>query len=196
MSLRLLARARRRAEVEALDVEFVDGDAEALPFDGASFDVVASVFGAMFAPDQERAAGELARVCRSGGRIGLVSHTPEGFIGQLFKTNARHVPPPAGLRSPIAWGTEARIEELFDGAIADVRFERRHMVFRHESPVAYLRYWERYYGPILKSFEAVGPDGRAALEADLLDLIARFNRAEDGTMVVPSEYLETVITRR
>jgi ubiquinone/menaquinone biosynthesis C-methylase UbiE len=191
----LLERARLRADAEGLDIEFVEGDAEALPFADGSFDVVSSVFGAIFAPDQDRTALELARVCRAGGRIGLVAHTPDGFIGQLFKTNARHVPPPAGLRSPIQWGTEDRLHELFDDRIAGMRVVRRQMVFRYRSPEAYLDYWRRYYGPTLKSFEAVGEAGRAALETDLLDLIARFNRAGDGTMVVPSEYLEAVISR-
>ena len=191
----LLDRARRRAEAEALDVVFVEGDAEALPFEDGSFDVVTSVFGAIFAPDQELTASELARVCRPGGRIGLVAHTPEGFIGQLFKTNARHVPPPVGLRSPIQWGTEERLRELFGGPSAEIHVERHQMVFRYPSPEAYLTYWRRYYGPTLKSFEAVGDAGRASLEADLLDLIARFNRADDGTMIVSSEYLEAVISR-
>ena len=136
------------------------------------------------------------RVTRPGGRIGLVAHTPEGFIGQLFKTNARHVPPPAGLRSPIQWGTEERLHELFGGAIAEIRFERRHYVFRDRSPSAYVQHWRRYYGPILKAFEAVGDGGEGALQTDLLELIGRFNRAEDGTMVVPSEYLEAVIVTR
>ncbi len=192
----LLERARLRAEAEGLEAEFVEGDAEALPFEDASFDVVASVFGAMFAPNQEQTAGELARVCRAGGRIGLVAHTPEGFIGQLFKTNAKHVPPPAGLRSPVQWGTEERLRELFGNAITELRAEKRHYVFRYRSPEVYLEYWRRYYGPTMKTFEAVGEAGRAALEADLLDLIARFNRANDGSMIVPSEYLETVIVRR
>jgi ubiquinone/menaquinone biosynthesis C-methylase UbiE len=192
----LLDRARRRAEAEGLEIEFVEGDAEALPFDDGSFDVVSSVFGSMFAPDQERTASELARVCRPGGRIGIVAHTPDGFIGQLFKTNARHVPPPAGVRSPLQWGTEERLRELFGGAIAEIRTEKRQYVFRDRSPQAYIEFWRRYYGPTLKSFEAVGEAGREALESDLLDLIARFNRADDGTMVVPNEYLETVIVRR
>lgn len=192
----LLERARRRTDAEGLEVEYVEGDAEALPFEDGRFDVVSSVFGAMFAPDQERTASELARVTRSGGRIGLVAHTPDGFIGQLFKTNARHVPPPAGVRSPIQWGTEERLRELFADSIADLRVEERHFVFRYASPEAYLAYWRRFYGPTLKSFDAVGDAGRAALEADLLELIARFNRADDGTMVVPSAYLEAVIDRR
>lgn len=192
----LLERARRRSEAEGVDVSFVEGDAEALPFTDGSFDVVTSVFGVMFAPDQDRAAGELARVCRSGGRIGLVAHTPEGFIGQLFKTNAKHVPPPAGLRSPVLWGTEERLRELFGGAAAGIRSDKRHYVFRYRSPAAYLDYWRRWYGPTMKTFEAVGDAGAAALERDLVELIARFNRTEDGTMVVPSEYLETTIVMR
>lgn len=192
----LLERGRRRAEAEGLDIEFVDGDAEQLPFADGSFDVVSSVFGAMFAPDQVRTAGELARVTRPGGRIGIVAHTPEGYIGQLFKTNAKHVPPPAGVASPILWGTEERLRELFGDTIGELRIERRHYVFRDRSPKHYIEYWRRYYGPTLKSFDAVGADGREALEADLLDLIARFNRADDGTMVVPSEYLEAVIVKR
>jgi ubiquinone/menaquinone biosynthesis C-methylase UbiE len=192
----LLIRARRRAEADGLEAEFVAGDAEDLPFVDGSFDVVSSVFGAMFAPDQERTARELARVSRSGGRIGLVAHTPEGFIGQLFKTIARHVPPPAGLRSPTLWGTEDRLAELFRDSIAEIRSVKRTYVFRYRSPQDFLRYWRRFYGPTLKAFEAVGEDGSKALQTDLLYLIAKYNRATDGTMVVPTEYLETVIVRR
>jgi ubiquinone/menaquinone biosynthesis C-methylase UbiE len=190
----LLERARRRAEAEGLTIEFVEGDAEALPFPDASFDVVSSVFGSMFAPDQERAAAELARVVRPGGRIGVVAHTPDGFIGNLFKVIAKHAPPPAGLRSPIQWGTEARLRELFIGKIADLTAEKRFYTFRDRSPAHFIEYWRSFYGPTLKAFETVGESGREALEADMLELIGRFNAAQDGTMVVPSEYLETVIS--
>ncbi len=192
----LLDRARRRAEAEGLAIEFVEGDAEALPFEDGVFDVTSSVFGSMFAPDQEKTAGELARVTRSGGRIGVVAHTPDGFIGNLFKVIAKHVPPPAGLRSPIQWGTEARLRELFIGQIADVKVEKRFYTFRDRSPQHFVEYWRMFYGPTLKAFDAVGDAGRAALEADMLDLIGRFDRAEDGSMVVPSEYLEAVIVKR
>ena len=192
----LLDRARRRAEAEGLEVEFVEGDAEALPFADGSFDVVSSVFGAMFAPNQEQAASELARVARSGSRIGVVAHTPDGFIGNLFKVIGKHVPPPAGLRSPIQWGTEARLRELFGDAVAELRVEKRHYVFRDRSPAHFVQYWRRFYGPTLKAFETVGDAGREALEADIVELIGRFNRADDGTMVVPSEYLEAVIVKR
>jgi ubiquinone/menaquinone biosynthesis C-methylase UbiE len=192
----LLDRARRRADAEGVEAVFVDGDAEDLPVDDESFDVVASVFGAMFAPNQERTAAELVRATRVGGRIGLVSHTPEGFIGQLFKVIAKHVPPPAGLRSPILWGTESRLRELFGDAIAELWLEKRFYTFRSRSPQTFVDDWKRWYGPTLKAFDAVGQDGAPALESDILDLIARFNRATDGTMVVPSEYLEAVIVRR
>ena len=192
----LLDRARRRAEAEGLAIDFRDGDAEALPFADGSFDVVSSVFGSMFAPDQEKTASELARVARSGGRIGIVAHTPDGFIGNLFKVIGKHVPPPAGLRSPIQWGTEARLRELFIGQIADITVEKRFYTFRDRSPERYVDYWRTFYGPTLKAFDAVGESGRSALEADIVDLIGRFNRADDGTMVVPNEYLEAVIVKR
>jgi len=191
----LLERARRRRDAEGLDAQFIEGDAEALPYANGQFDVVSSVFGAMFAPDQEKTADELVRVTRSGGRIGLASWTPEGFIGQYFKTNAKHVPPPAGVRSPLQWGTSERIGELFGDVAAEIRLERRFYAFRARSPQAWIEDFRRYYGPTLKSFEAVGEAGREALENDLLELIAHFNRAVDGTMVVPSEYLEVVLVK-
>jgi SAM-dependent methyltransferase len=166
-----------------------------LPFPDGSFDVTMSVFGAMFAPDQVRTASELVRVTRPGGRIGLVAHTPEGFIGNLFRTVARHVPPPAGVASPALWGTEARLEELFGTAAVVMRSRRLPMVFRFASAMAWVDEWRELYGPVRMAFRAVGAAGEAALEADLLDLVARFNRSGDDTMVVPSEYLETVIDR-
>jgi ubiquinone/menaquinone biosynthesis C-methylase UbiE len=192
----LLDRGARRAEAEELAIDFVAGDAEALPFDGGTFDVTVSVFGAMFAPNQEQTARELVRVTRPGGRIGIVAHTPDGFIGRLFKAIGRHLPPPAGLRSPIEWGTEARLQELFGSDLAELRAERRVYVFRDRSPEAWIASWRRYYGPILKAFETVGEAGAPALQADLLDLIGQFNRSNDGTAVIPSEYLEAVIVTR
>ena len=134
---------------------------------------------------------------RSGGRIGIVAHTPDGFIGQLFRTIAKHVPPPAGLRSPIQWGTEVRLRELFGAEASGIRTEKRTYAFRGRSPEAWVETWRREYGPIRKAFDAVsGVGGRVALEQDIVDLIGRFNRADDGTMVVPSEYLEAVIVKR
>jgi SAM-dependent methyltransferase len=192
----LLDRARRRADAEALEVTFVDGDAEALPFDAGTFDVTSSVFGAMFAPDQVQTARELLRVTRRDGRIGLVAHTPEGFIGHLFRTVARHVPPPPGIASPALWGTESRLRELMGSAAAHMRSRRLPMVFRFASPTAWVDEWRELYGPVRMAFRAVGPTGAAALESDLLDLVGRFNRSGDETMVVASEYLETVMVRR
>jgi SAM-dependent methyltransferase len=190
----LLDRARLRTSAEGLSVEYLDGDAEAIPFDGGAFDVVSSVFGAMFAPDQEQTARELVRVTRPGGRIGLVTHHPDGFIGHVFKTIGRHVPPPAGLASPLRWGTEDGLRELFGDAVAELTAAVRPMVFRERTPLTWVRTWRQWYGPIVKAFDAVGADGAPALEADLLEVIDRFNRAADGTMVVPSDYLEAVIT--
>jgi ubiquinone/menaquinone biosynthesis C-methylase UbiE len=192
----LLDRARERAAADRLEIEFREADAEALPFADQSFDTVVSVFGVMFTADQERAAAELVRVCRAGGRIGLANWTPEGFIGQLFATLGRHVPPPVGVRSPALWGTRARIDQLFEPHASAVTAVPRDFVFRYRTPGHWLQVFRTYYGPLLKAFAALEPAAQAALERDLLALIGRFNRSGDGSMVVPSEYLEIVITRR
>ena len=191
----LLERARERAAAERLDITFREADAEALPFPDSSFDVVVSTFGVMFTPDQETAASELTRVVKSGGKIGLANWTPEGFIGQVFKTIGRHLPPPTGARSPALWGTRGRISELFGIHAASITTAQRHFVFRYRSPAHWLEVFRAYYGPLLKAFAALEPASRAELERDLLALIDRSNRARDGSIVVPSEYLEVVITR-
>ena len=191
----LLERARERADAERLRIEFREVDAEALLFPDGSFDAVLSTFGVMFTPDQERAAAELVRVCRPGGRIGLANWTPDGFVGQLFKTIGTHVPPPSGVRSPALWGTRARLAELFEPHAASIRSAQRHFVFRYRSPEHCVEVFRTFYGPVLKAFAALEPPGRSALERDLLGLIGRFNRSGDGTVVVPSEYLEVVVTR-
>jgi ubiquinone/menaquinone biosynthesis C-methylase UbiE len=190
----LLERARERAAAERLAIEFREADAEALCFADASFDVVVSTFGVMFTPDQDRAAAEMLRVCRPGGSIGLANWTPDGFIGQLFRTIGQHVSPPAGARSPALWGTRTRLDELF-GSAASIEATPRHFVFRYRSPAHWLDVFRTWYGPVLKAFAALEPSARAALERDLIALTGRFNRAEDGTLVVPAEYLEIVITR-
>jgi ubiquinone/menaquinone biosynthesis C-methylase UbiE len=192
----LLERARQRAQADHLQIELREADAEALPFPDASFDVVASSFGVMFTPNQERAAAELIRVCRPGGKIGLANWTPEGFIGQLFRTIGRHVPPAVGLKSPALWGTRARIAELFEHQASQIGVSARHYVFRYRSPQHWLEIFRTYYGPVLKAFGAVDPARQAALADELVALIAQFNRAGDGTMVVPAEYLEIVVMRR
>jgi len=192
----LLDRARNRADADHLAIAFREADAEALPFPAGSFDVVVSTFGVMFTPDQERAAAEMVRVCRPGGKIGLPNWTPDGFIGQLFTTIGRHVPPPAGVRSPALWGTRERIAELFEPHAATIEQARRHFVFRYRSAGHWLEIFRTYYGPVFKTFAALAPAAQLALEQDLMALIAQFNRSGDATMVVPSEYLEVVITRR
>jgi len=191
----LLERARERAAADRLDIAFRDADAEALPFPDASFDAVVSTFGVMFTPDQERAAAEMVRVCRRGGKIGLANWTPEGFIGQLFRTIGKHVAPPPGAKSPALWGSPARLGELFDSREVSVEAAKRSFVFRYRSPGHWLDVFKNYYGPVLKTFAALEPAAQAALLRDLMALIGRFNRSGDGTLVLPSEYLEVVITR-
>lgn len=192
----LLKRGRERAAAEHFMIEFREADAEALPFDDASYDVVLSTFGVMFTPDQDKAASELARVCRSGGKIGLANWTPQGFIGQLFKTIGKHLPPPAGVKSPALWGTRARLEEMFAGQASEIAAEPRMFVFRYRSPEHWLEIFKTFYGPTLKAFAALDETGQAALTRDLLALLGEFNHADDGTIVVHSEYLEAVITKR
>jgi ubiquinone/menaquinone biosynthesis C-methylase UbiE len=192
----LLERGRLRAGAEGLPIEFREADAEALGFADATFDVVVSTFGVMFTPDQDRAAAELARVCKPGGKIGLANWTPEGFIGQLFKTLGKYLPPPAGTKSPALWGTEARLKEMFGACAASIKAERRDFNFRYRSPEHFLDIFKSYYGPMLKAFAALDATNQQGLRNDLLALIGKMNRADDGTVVVPSEYLEVVITKR
>jgi ubiquinone/menaquinone biosynthesis C-methylase UbiE len=191
----LLERARERAAAERLDIEFREADAEALPFKPETFDAVVSTFGVMFVADHARAAAELVRVCKRGGKIGLANWTPTGFIGQLFKTIGAHVPPAPGAKSPALWGTRAHLEELFDVSNTSIETVQRTFVFRYRSPAHWLDVFKRYYGPVLKTFAALEPAAQGALQRDLLALMERFNRAGDGTIVIPSEYLEVVATR-
>ena len=192
----LLARGRQRAEAEGLKVNFQKADAETLPFADGSFDAVLSTFGGMFSPDQGRTASEMLRVCRPGGRIGIANWTPEGFIGQMFKTIGKHVPPPAGLKSPALWGTAEWIEKAFRADASSLVARPRNFVFRYRSAEHFLDVFRRYYGPMLKAFEALQESGRAALSRDIIELIGRLNTSGDKTMVVPSEYLEVVVTKR
>ena len=192
----LLERGQLRAKAEGLPVEFKVADAEALPFADAAFDTVVSTFGVMFTPNQDKAASELLRVCRRGGKIGLANWTPEGFIGQVFKTLGKYLPPPAGTKSPALWGTSSRITEMFGTAATSIKAERRSFAFRYRSPEHFLEVFRNYYGPMLKAFAALDSSNQQALRNDLLALIGRMNGADDGTMVVPSEYLEIVIIKR
>ena len=190
----LLEHGRRRAEAERLSAVFREADAEALPFADASFDVVLSTFGVMFAPNQAQAARELKRVCRPGGKIGLANWTPGSFIGQLFKTIGQYVPPPPGVKSPALWGDRVHLEALFGPGVT-IAAASRTFAFRYRSPEHWIGIFRNYYGPVVKAFAAIDQLARMALETELRLLIDRFNVAEDGTMVVPSEYLEIVITK-
>jgi SAM-dependent methyltransferase len=192
----LLESGRARARAEGLDVEFRVADAEALPFEDASFDVVLSTFGAMFTPQHQRPASEMLRVVRSAGRIGLANWTPESFVGQLFGVIGRYLPPPAGLRSPALWGTEPHMVELFGPQALDIRCTRRHFNFRYRSPAHWIQVFRDYYGPTHKAFAALDAGQREGLEADITALLERSNVDGSRSLVVPCEYLEVVITKR
>jgi ubiquinone/menaquinone biosynthesis C-methylase UbiE len=191
----LLESGKARAQAEGHSIKFQEADAEKLPFADAEFDVVLSTFGVMFTPDQERAAAELARVCKRGGKIGLANWTPESFIGQVFKTIGKYLPPAAGVKSPALWGTEARLKELFGRSAASIKATERQFTFRYKSAAHWLQVFRDYYGPINKAFGALEPARQAAFEGDLLALMESRNRSGDGTLVLPSEYLEVVIQR-
>ena len=192
----LLERGKQRAEIDGLEITFREADAEALPFAEASFDIVTSSFGVMFTPNQERAAAELLRVCRPGGKIGLANWTPESFIGQLFQTIGKHLPPPAGLKSPALWGTRDRLNDLFGPDAGRIEAAQRTYVWRYKSPRHWLDLWRAVYGPLQKAFDALNEAAQEQLSIDLLALIDRFNVATDGTMVVPADYLEVIVTKR
>ena len=188
----LLERGKQRAAAERLPVTFKQADAEALPFADGCFDVALSTFGVMFAPNQETAAAELSRVVRKGGRIGLANWTPDGFIGQLFKIIGKHVAPPAGIKSPALWGTEGRLGELFRGH--QVKTSKQIFSFRYKSPRHWLEIFKTYYGPTNRAFAALDSAGHGALEAEIIELLERMNRGGNDTLIVPSEYLEVVVT--
>jgi ubiquinone/menaquinone biosynthesis C-methylase UbiE len=192
----LLADGQRRAGAERLPITWKVGDVEALPFDNASFDIVLSSFGVMFAPNQAKAASELLRVTRHGGRIGLANWTPTGFIGQLFKIVGKHVPPPAGIESPARWGVPAHLAEWFHESATRIHVEPKIFRFRYRSPQHFVEVFRSWYGPVLKAFASLEHPQRHALEGDILELIARFNQSGDHTAVIPSEYVEVVIDRR
>jgi ubiquinone/menaquinone biosynthesis C-methylase UbiE len=192
----LLEKGAERARANGLDVRFQTADAEALPFADGAFDVALSTFGVMFAPDQNRAARELTRVVRSGGRIGLASWTPESFIGDLFRLIASYVPPPAGLQSPMLWGSEPRIVELFGPDASDIRCQRHRYNFRYQSAAHWIEVFRNFYGPTHKVYAALDPERQASLTEDISTLLERLNVGGAHSLVVPSEYLEVVITRK
>jgi len=192
----LLDRGRRRAAAEGLSVELLEGDAESLPFPDASFDAVTSVFGSMFAPDHAQTAAELLRVCRPGGTIALASWTPDGFIGELFRTVAKHVPPPAGVPSPMLWGTEAHLRELFGEGIASLEVRERTFTFRFLSAEDFVTFFRLWYGPTLKAFATLNDVAGDALERDLVELVRRFDRLGTDATAVPATYTEAVAITR
>jgi ubiquinone/menaquinone biosynthesis C-methylase UbiE len=191
----LLERGRERAQAERLEVEFVEADAQALPFEDASFDVAMSIYGAMFAPDQEKAAAELLRVVKPGGRIGMGNWCPDGAVGTMFKTISKHAPPPPGIDSPLLWGTEERLRELFGNGISDLRTERRVSRQPFRSADHYIEFFRRYFGPTQVAYERVGPEGEQALTDDLRDFLEAANTAGDRAMVLEADYLEVIATR-
>jgi SAM-dependent methyltransferase len=190
----LLDKGRGRAKAEGLDVHFEVADAEALPYEAGSFDVALSTFGVMFAPDHASAAREMLRVVRPGGRIGMANWTPEGFIGRLFKIIGTHVAPPAGVRSPALWGTEAHLVSLFGPRAGDIRIERKMFSFRYRSAAHFVQVFRDFYGPTHKAFGALDAGKQAALERDILALLNELDVGKGRGLVVPSEYAETVIT--
>jgi ubiquinone/menaquinone biosynthesis C-methylase UbiE len=192
----LLVSGRRRAAAEGLNIEFKVADAEALPFADGTFDAAVSTFGVMFAPDQDQTAAELLRVCKSGGQIGLANWTPDSFVGQMFKIIGKYFPPPAGTKSPMLWGTRDRLTEMFGPSASSIWTERREFNFRYRSADHFVDVFKTYYGPMLKAFAALDEIKGHGLKDDLRALVARMNKAGDGTMVVPSEYLQAVITKQ
>ena len=192
----LLESGRARAEAEGHTIQFQEADAENLPFPDASFDTVMSTFGVMFTPNQEKAASELARVCKPGGSIGLANWTPESFIGQLFKTIGKYIPPAAGVKSPSLWGTKAGLDALFGKTAQEIHTAPREFVFRYRSPMHWIDVFRTYYGPMNKTFGALDAERQAAFTRDVLALMESRNRSGDRSLVLPSEYLEVVIKRK
>jgi len=192
----LLESGRARAQAEGHAIKFQEADAESLPFADASFDAVLSTFGVMFTPNQDKAAGELLRVCRPGGKIGLANWTPESFIGQVFKTIGKYIPPAPGVKSPALWGTQARLGELFGKGAKDISILSRQFTFRYASPAHWIDVFRTYYGPMNKTYAALDAGKQAEFTRDLTDLMQRGNRSGDSTLVLPSEYLEVVVEKK
>jgi SAM-dependent methyltransferase len=190
-----LEQALRRAQADGLSLTTRVADVEALPFEDGAFDVVLSTFGVMFAPHQERTAVEMLRVVRPGGRIGLANWTPDGFVGQLFRVLGRFAPQPDGLASPFAWGNESRLVELLGPEALDLHTQQRSFVFRNHSREHWIEVFRRYYGPVHRVFEGLDAAGQSALHRTLLDLLAKFDRGDSGTLIVPADYLEVVVRR-
>ena len=192
----LLERARERAAAERLDIDFVEGDAQELPFGESEFDVTMSIFGAMFAPDQQRTAAELLRVTKPGGRIGMANWCPDGGLEKLFMTVVKHTGgPPPGVAPPVLWGSEDHVRELFGDAVSDLRAERVKSRQPFFSVDHYIDFFRSYFGPIQSAYEKVGPEGEEALTQDLRAMLAEANTAGDRALVIEPEYLRVIATR-
>ena len=192
----LPVRGAVRARADGYDVEFRTADVENLPFENGVFDAVLSTFGVMFAPNQALAAAEMARVCRPGGRIGMANWTPSSLVGRLFDLVGRQIPPAPGVQPPTLWGTQARLRELFADSAARIDVTQRVFNFRYRSPAHFIDVFRKWYGPVHKAFAALPPDKAGELERDLAGLLAQLNRGGPDSLVVPSEYLEIVVTTR
>ena len=191
----LVERARSRAQEQGLQIRFEEGDAEALPFGDAEFDVVASLIGAMFAPRPNLVAAELLRVCKPGGLIAMANWTPKGFVGQMFKTVSNFIAP-SGMPSPVLWGEETTVRERLGLGVSDLRLVRRHYAFAYPFPPAdVVEVFRLYYGPIHQAFLALDADGRNSLRRELEALWASHNRAGQDRTTVYAEYLEVIGTR-
>jgi ubiquinone/menaquinone biosynthesis C-methylase UbiE len=191
-----LALGQARAAAERLPVTFRDGDAEQLPFTDATFDVVLSTFGVMFAPDQDQAARELLRVCRPGGKIGLANWTPESFPGAFRRVMAQYLPPPPGVPSPVRWGTETGLRELFGAGMASLEMTQRTLAQRYASAQHCVEHLRTNFGPVVAAFAALDAERQARLMRDMVEDAQRFNRSGDATFVVPCDYLEAVVVKR
>ena len=195
----LIEQARARAQAENLDAHFDEGDAEMLPYPDSSFDLVISLIGAMFAPQPERVAAELKRVCRPGGKIIMANWTPSGFVGQMFKIHGKHVPSPAIMPPPVKWGDEGTVRERLNDGISHLKLSRRLYPFRYPFPPAeVVQFFRTYYGPSYKAFAALDAlyEKQSALREELEQLWTEHNLASDGTTAVEAEYLEVVAIRQ
>jgi ubiquinone/menaquinone biosynthesis C-methylase UbiE len=190
-----LDQASDRTRAEGLKIEFIAGDAESLPFDNGSFDVVMSTFGVSFAPNQDKAASELLRVCSSGGKIALANWGPGEFIAEIFKLSAKYNPPPKGLKSPLLWGDKESLSSLMGGNCRIISSEIRAVNYRYESSEHFVNHHRQFYGPMIKAFDVAGADQEHSFNQELIDLGARFNVSDDDSMVVPARYLAVVFVK-
>ena len=192
----LLVSGEKRAIAEGLEINYMVADAENLEVGYETYDAVVSTFGVMFAPNQEKAASELIRACKSGGKVGMANWTPDGFIGQLFKTIGKHVAPPKGVKSPALWGTNEWLDRNFGTRANSIEIIEKQFMLRYPTPKFFVDFFRKYYGPVHKAFLALDSDGQSKLERDILTVIDELNIAKDGSMCVPSDYLEVVVIKK